>query len=281
MRSNSRRRIASSASCLLVALVAAGCVSAHNHIDPSGPRFVGSARATLARAPQEQMLRVASFNIQQGVALARALDVFNENAELRGVDVVLLQEMDAVGTEIMATALGMNWVYYPAREVNGRGLGNAVLSRWPITADEKLILPHHSLIGATQRIATAVTIRVGETPVRVYSLHLATPVQQSRAHRADQLMTVLRDAEQYRHVIVGGDFNSATLPRHVQRAGYSWPTREGPRTTRFARVDHIMYKGFALPDTGAAGTVTDNRRASDHLPVWARARMVEDAHVER
>ena len=94
-------------------------------------------------------------------------------------------------------------------------------------------------------------------------------------------MAVLRDAEQYRHVIVGGDFNSATLPRNVQRAGYVWPTRDGPRTTRFARVDHIMYKGFALPDSGAAGTVTDNQRASDHLPVWARARMVEDIHVER
>ncbi len=48
------------------------------------------------------MLHVASFNIQQGVAIARALDVFNENAELRRADVVLLQEMDAVGTELMA-----------------------------------------------------------------------------------------------------------------------------------------------------------------------------------
>ncbi len=132
-----------------------------------------------------------------------------------------------------------------------------------------------------KRIATAVTIRVGETPVRVYSLHLATPVQQSRAHRADQLMTVLRDAEQYTYVIVGGDFNSATLPRRLLDAGYSWPTRDGPRTTRYSRVDHIMYKGFALPDSGVAGTVTDNRGASDHLPVWARARIVEDLHVER
>lgn len=267
-------------SSLLVVLLSAGCVHANNHADPRGPRFAGPGRA-VPSVTNGQTLQVASFNIQQGAALSRALEVFNKSAELHRADVVLLQEMDAKGTELMATVLGMHWVYYPAREVNGRGLGNAVLSRWPITADEKLILPHRSFIGATQRIATAATIRVGETPVRIYSLHLATPVQQRRAQRLDQLMAVLDDAAKYSHVIVGGDFNSATVPRLVLRAGYSWPTRQGPRTTRFSRVDHIMYKGFVVPDSGAAGTVTDNRSASDHLPVWARARIVEDLRVER
>jgi endonuclease/exonuclease/phosphatase family metal-dependent hydrolase len=267
--------------CSLLLLFTAGCVHAHNHVDPSGPRFVGAARAATAPGiANGQTLHVASFNVQLNVALSRALDVFNEHAELHRADVVLLQEMDAHGTELIATVLGMHWAYYPAREANGRGLGNAVLSRWPIIDDAKLILPHTSLIGATQRIATAVTIRVGDTPVRIYSLHLATPVQQRPAQRLDQVMTVLRDAAKYSHVIVGGDFNSATLPRRVAEAGYAWPTRDGPRTTRFSRVDHILYKGFATSNSGAAGTVADNRGASDHLPVWAKARMVQDVESE-
>lgn len=41
-------------------------------------------------------------------------------------------------------ALGMSWVYYPAifRHRSDKDFGNAVLSRWPIIADKKIVLPH-------------------------------------------------------------------------------------------------------------------------------------------
>ena len=51
--------------------------------------------------------------------------------------------MDAPRTDAVARHLQMNYVYYPGSvHENGRDFGNAVLSRWPIVADKKLILPH-------------------------------------------------------------------------------------------------------------------------------------------
>lgn len=218
-------------------------------------------------------LQVASFNIEEGRNLDLALRVILGNPGLAEADFILLQEMDAAGTERIASALGMSWVYYPAALRQGRGWGNAVLSRWPIESDEKILLPHEAQIGGTRRIATAVTARVRETTVRVYSVHLATPLNLARPEREDQLRTVLEDAARYPHVVIGGDLNSGSLGDVAMQAGYHWPTREGPRTILFSRVDHILYRGLVPTWSETAGTVTDNLGSSDHLPVWARGRV--------
>ena len=51
--------------------------------------------------------------------------------------------------------------------------------------------------------------------------------------------------------------------------GFVWPTRDGPRTVRWGRWDHIFLKGL---EATAAGTVLEVGGASDHLPVWAVVR---------
>jgi endonuclease/exonuclease/phosphatase family metal-dependent hydrolase len=55
--------------------------------------------------------------------------------------------------------------------------------------------------------------------------------------------------------------------------GYRWPTQNVARTSILGRLDHIFLKGFDVPDENGAGTVTNVRGASDHLPVWAIAIM--------
>jgi endonuclease/exonuclease/phosphatase family metal-dependent hydrolase len=164
----------------------------------------------------------------------------------------------------------MGWVYYPVSLRDGRDFGNAVLSRWPIESDEKLLLPHRSWFGKSRRAACVATVRVRGSDIRVYSVHLATPVNQSGADRADQMRTVLDDASPYPRVIIGGDLNEEGLAELGLWAGYTWLTRRGPRTTWFARVDHILAKGLIPTESDVSGTVRDNRGASDHLPVWAR-----------
>src|SRR3954471_20544886 len=168
-------------------------------------------------------------------------------------------------TRRVADSLGMWYVYYPAvfRFNTHRDLGNAILSRWPIVEARKLILPHLARIVHSQRAATAATIRVGEALVRVYSLHLGTMAGLAPAARRDQLKAVLADAERYPRVVIGGDLNDPGIGRIARDMGYAWPTQHGPATTEIGRLDHILLKGLAIPDSAASGTVLDVRSASD------------------
>ncbi len=268
-RHRTRALLGRALSALLLPLLLTACATRTNYLDPAGPRSVGPIPGTPALAEWRQQLMVASFNIQEGLRLDSALAVINGQPEIRDADILLLQEMDSDGAQRIAQALGMGWVYYAGAERRGREFGNAILSRWPIVEHEKLILPHLSIFGGMQRIATAVTILVGKLPVRVYSVHLSTPVNLWQAARRDQLRAVLHDASTHPRVVIGGDFNSGALPEMAVARGYTWPTEEGPRTVLFGRWDHIVMKGFDHPTTSATGTVEDNRNASDHRPVWA------------
>lgn len=250
--------------------VAAGCATTQNFVQPDGPRWAG-VPAGFEAGESESDLVVASFNIEGSEAIERALEVIRSEPGLRDADILLLQEMDVPGTVEIAEALGMAWVYYPASMRDGRAFGNAILSRWPIEDDEKLVLPHRSIFGGRARTATVATVRVRSLPIRVYSVHLDTPINQFPGARTAQMTAVLEDAARHPHAVVGGDLNSGSLAERGLDYGFHWATRDGPRTAWFARVDHILYKGLEPPFSRASGTVSDNRGASDHLPVWARA----------
>lgn len=255
---------------ILVALV--GCRTGRNYTSPDGPRYAGGPPvASGSEHPDVITLRLVSFNIEFALRVDSAIAVLAADPALRGADVILLQEMDEKATERIADTLGMWYVYYPAvfRFKTRRDLGNAVLTRWPIVEDRKIVLPHLSRIVRTQRAATAATIRVGQSLVRVYSIHLGTMMGLAPAARRDQLRAVLADAERYPRVVIGGDMNDAGVGRIAREMGYTWPTERGPYTTPVGRLDHIFLKGLASPDSAGAGTVLDARGASDHLPVWA------------
>ncbi|MGZ8378604.1 MAG: endonuclease/exonuclease/phosphatase family protein [Gemmatirosa sp.] len=216
-----------------------------------------------------------SFNIAFARNVDAAAALLASHPELRGADVVLLQEMTGDATRRVAESLGLWWVYYPAihHRRTRRDFGNAVLARWPIVDDAKLVLPHRSRYGGTQRTATVATVQVDDRAVRVYSTHLGTLADVGGAGRRDQLRAILADAASHAHVVIGGDMNDGTVGRVARDAGYAWPTAEGPRTTRLGRWDHVFLKGLAGADTGTgatAGTIGPEARGiSDHVPVWA------------
>jgi endonuclease/exonuclease/phosphatase family metal-dependent hydrolase len=216
-------------------------------------------------------LRLVSFNIEFSQQVDSAMAVLASDPALRGADVLLLQEMNEEATERIAAALGMGYVYYPAifHFRTDRHFGNAVLSRWPIVEDRKIVLPHVSRFVRTQRTATAATIRVGQVLVRVYSTHLGTMGDLAPAARRDQLRAIIADAEHYPRVVIGGDMNDVAVGQVARERGYAWPTERGPATTGLGRLDHIFFKGLAAPDSAPAGTVLDVGGASDHLAVWA------------
>ena len=259
---------------VLAALLALGC-HGFNYTSPSGPRYAFSeppAPVPPAASPDAvDSIRVVTFNVKYARHIDQAITLLRSTAALQNADIVTLQEMDEAGTRRIAEALTMSYVYYPASVEHGRDFGNAVLSRWPIVADEKIVLPHHARFVGTQRIATAATITVRGLPLRVYSVHLATRMEIGPGSRRDQVRAVLANAAAYPRVVIGGDMNSRGIGRTFRAAGFLWPTERNPRTHFLGNWDHIFLKGLAPGDSLGTGVARDTIGASDHRPVWALA----------
>lgn len=258
----------------LFGLVAvSACRAALNYPSPLGPRHAGGAAAAerAAATGTADGVRLVTFNVQFGQHLDRAIQLLQSAEPVKGADVVALQEVDGTGAERIAWALGMSYVYYPAavHPKTGRDFGNAVLSRWPIMDDRKVVLPHLGRFRRTQRAATAATILVGEDTLRVYSVHLSTQMEVSPASRRDQARAVLADAATFRRVIVAGDMNSHGIGEEFRVCGFLWPTKNNPHTHLVFNWDHIFLKGMVLKDSASAGVADDDVGASDHRAVWA------------
>jgi endonuclease/exonuclease/phosphatase family metal-dependent hydrolase len=276
-----------SSTLLIVCAAAAAlssCAAPLNFEHPGGPRW--SAYLAPGAAPQGPLsdagpittpapatkLRVVTFNIKFSREIPKAIRLLREDPALHPADLVLLQEMDQDGVRQIAAALGMGFVYYPAtvHPLTGRLFGNAILSRWPLSDDRKLVLPHLGRFGKTQRIAVAATMDVAGQPVRVYSVHIATGVEVSPSGRRDQVRALLADADgPFDRVIVGGDLNAKGLGKLFAEHGYAWPTEDIGWTSALSATDHIFLRGVGVEPTLGVGKVADNLGASDHLPVWA------------
>jgi endonuclease/exonuclease/phosphatase family metal-dependent hydrolase len=260
-------------------VVGGGCLTPGlNYSNVAGPRYTGALDpvAPPVNATSEKRrdgVRLVTFNVKYGERIDSAIAVLRQTPELQAADVVALQEVDAEGTKRVADALGMGYVYYPAtfHPKYDRDFGNAVLSRWPIVGDHKVLLPHVGRFRKTARIATVASVLVGGggDTLRVYSAHLGTMVEISPRAKREQAATLLADAARFPLVAILGDMNSYGIGRAFRDAGFAWATEHNPRTFAIGRWDHVFLKGVALSHDDATGVVTAVRGASDHRPVWA------------
>lgn len=248
-----------------------GCHPAVNYSDPVAPRYAGTARL-LDSASSGDTLRIVSFNIEYAREMRRAARILKTAPPLRNADVILLQEMTAPATRFLAEYLGMHYVYYPAiyNRIFQRDIGNAILSRYPITDDRKLILPSRSRYAKTQRIATAATIAVRGRRIRLYSTHLGTPADLSWKGRVAQLQHIIDDASSHSLAVIGGDMNSKDIGSIARAAGYLWPTDTIPQSNAFGRLDHFFVRGLELVKPQGTGTRRVSPSVSDHNPIWIR-----------
>jgi len=248
--------------------------TAKNYLDPNDPYY--SHNYAPENPKPAEALTIISYNIWFGEDIDQALLEIKEIKSQKGLDILLLQEMDEVGTERIAHELQMNYVYYPAaiEPTYGKNFGNAILSRWPIINPQKLILPHKSFSNRMNRIATRATIRIAGADILVYSIHTES-VFTLPDFREDQYAAIVDNIDaEARLVIVGGDFNTFTkaaveeleknyiqagLVRVSEGSGYTF-VKYGMEMSS----DHIFAKGFVLRETGKMVRAT----ASDHLPIW-------------
>ena len=219
------------------------------------------------------MLRVVTFNVQYARQVDRAIALIESlgAAQWRTSSCCRKWTLRARATSRTPSTWHTCTIPASIARKTRRDFGDAILSRWPIAADRKIILPHHARFEGTQRIATAATIVVKGLPLRVYSVHLATMVELGPGSRREQVRAIVADAADYPHVVVSGDMNSSSVGEEFERAGFRWVTERNPHTHHFWTFDHVFLKGLEPQNGAATGVVRDTLGASDHRPVWAVA----------
>jgi len=274
------RAIAGGAIAIAGLAAAIGCAPL-NYTHPTEPNLV---RCCVPPPAASDSLLVVSYNIRFAREVPGALAILEGTPELAAPDVVLLQEMDAVGTRRIANALGMNVVYYPAvhHPQSHHDSGNAILTRWPVLRHRKLILPHRGRLGHTQRIGVLAVLAVGGREVTVASIHLATPVENSPGQRHDQVDAIVDLVAPADMAVVGGDMNDPWLARRFVQHGFACPTRgHGATNVHGLALDQVLVHrrtGSVAGDSLAeradalapAGVVPGDGFVSDHWPIWTR-----------
>ena len=254
--------------------VMVSCAPVMNYDNSLEPRFAGNFSDE--RPDFDGTIKVVSYNISFAENVDRAIHELTEFDELRGADIILLQEMDEAGTELIAEALRYNFVYYPA-SVDSRhhkNFGNAILSKWPINDSEKIILPYLSPRNRQRRIAVKAVINIEELKVLTYSVHIETFWLGRRKRDAQMAFLVNSIDGVYQHAVVGGDFNTLTpksireLEDRFDRIGMQRASTGTGCTITYPifgfTLDHVFTKGMSASRAGISG----ESEASDHLPIW-------------
>lgn len=255
---------------LALAPLALACSIEPNFLDPDEPRYDGDH--TSGEPVLGDVLRVVSYNLAFGREVEAAIAAL-ETEPLAGADIVLMQEMDDDGVEAIAAALGLRYVYYPASEKKGREWGNAILTRWPMPDDRKVLLPWADPYTNSRRIAVTATLEIGAVDLAVYSTHTATPSLGLGA-RLDQIEAILDDAGDAAPVAIGGDLNTADPGSAGQvrelfgDRGFDWASDGATDTgTAFgfdATLDYVFTRGLTARRSGTF----EGEAGSDHQPIW-------------
>lgn len=261
----------------------------------------GASKAAPAASADE--LKVVSYNMRYraGEDLQEVIGLLRRDPEIGGAAVIGLQEVDrnkkrtgnANTARLMAEALGMNYVWAAppnARPKDGKDVrakdedeeeetGVAILSPYPLEDVSRIVLTHEGP-NRRRRAAVGATIRVGDTSLRVYSVHAETrmPVEKKVEHWG----AVLEDLQRHprvRHVVVLGDFNTVkgkdvrAARRLFTDAGFHTPFDDDDATFKVLlfdfKLDWIWLRGMR-----AAGHGIDKQIGlSDHWPLWAKVKL--------
>jgi len=229
----------------------------------------------------QRELKVATYNVHrwQGQGGVRAPDPARAGFVISELDadVIALQEVlrpfdEEDPLERIAEALHLHLAFVTTR-VHRRGeVGNAILSRWPITSVFSLDL---SFSRVEKRSAVAVQFTGQAGSLAIVATHLALVDRTRRL----QVESILSHPQLQGAVLLAGDLNAwrrceatRTLERElVGHQPFVWP-RSFPAARPVLALDRIYARGAELTEVTAHDTAAA-RRASDHLPVVAQVRI--------
>lgn len=236
-------------------------------------------------------LRVVTYNIHHGRGIDGKYDLDRLAAVLaaENADIIALQEIEQHCLRSryddqpnrLAQALAMNVAFTPVRRNcfhPKAGYGNAILSRFPITATELFNLTYPGVIREARGCLHA-TLDIKGNPLHVFCVHLGL-ARQERHYQVEQLLSdkVVRDSRFGNGPkILLGDFNNwwpvksaRAMETHFQNACVVTGRRRQATYNGIMNMLCLDYI-FTSPDlkilsyevrrTGAAQV------ASDHFPV--------------
>lgn len=222
------------------------------------------------------VFRAVSWNIKFGIEVPTAIEVLTTHPDLRGAEIVCLQEMDEEGARAVSEALGLNYFFglgsvHPQTD---RPFGNAVLAAWDLDHTGVLRLPHKARFRGQDRIGVHAQLQLEHGPLTVCSVHTEIPTlgPSKRTAQYDELAAA---GSQWSHAaLIAGDFNtisarqSARLVERMGDRGFSSASSGTGPTLRRLRMrytlDHIFIRGLRRLDAGVAV----ESPGSDHDPVW-------------
>lgn len=244
---------------------------------------------TTASADAPQPLRVLAYNIHHGEGLDRRLDLprIAEVIKSTKADLVLLQEVDRVTKRTggvdqaaeLAELTGMHHVFGGNLKFEGGDYGNAILSRFPISASQNYSLPNETdgeprgVLGALISLPSS---HGGQT-CRVLSTHF-----DHRSANDDRLASVIALKELIQNwpepSILGGDFNMTRDNPAMRLLLEQWtiagdeelPTIPAQVPTK--QIDFITFRP-ADKFTVQEVRVLEEPIASDHRPILAVLRL--------
>jgi len=253
-------------------------------------------RATKLQTPAASpaAIKIISYNIRWrgGEDLRKLIELFKTDREIGRADIIGLQEVDRnkkrTGNQNtalqMAEALGMYYAWTappppPAKEdkkPQEEETGVAIMSAYPLTDLQRIVLPNEGP-GGRRRVALGATVKIGETSVRVYSVH--AEIRISNVKRLEQLKAVIDDAQinhaKVERVVVLGDFNTITgkdvgeTSELFTTAKFNTPFTNNLTTWKTFilefKLDWLWLRGLQATAFGIDKKVG----LSDHWPLWA------------
>ena len=250
--------------------------SKRNYTHPSRPRYAFLDHSCIDNKTPKK-IKVISYNIKYAKKISKAINMLKKEKDLACADIICLQEMDPEGVDKIAHALKYNYVYYPSvvHPLHGKDFGNAVLSKWPIVKDKKIILPQKNKKNL-QRIAVRATIKISKKKLMVFSVHVKVFLK--KKDRQEQMETILNSIpKDITHCVVTGDFNTftkansrATIAPFIEKEfniaseDTGWTFKKWYLLNKKKTPDHIFTKGMKILSKGKVV----KRGVSDHVPIW-------------
>lgn len=228
-------------------------------------------------------LRVMVFNIHAGRD-ASGVDNLERVAALAQsteADLVLLQEVDRNTTRsggvdqlaVLMRLTGLHGAFGKSLDYQGGEYGIAILSRWPITAQQTVPLhvdPPQTRAGGSIEPRVALVVDTGT--LRVVNTHL--DASREEGFRLQEVGQLLPQIEMRAPLLAGGDFNAeptSAVHKRIVDSGLrdAWlECGEGasltyPAGTPVKRIDYLFLLGNARCTSAKVLDTT----ASDHRPV--------------
>jgi endonuclease/exonuclease/phosphatase family metal-dependent hydrolase len=268
--------------------------SSSQRVGPQDSALLEIGQATKLRAAPAVTadFKVVSFNIRfrGGEDLKKLAELLRNDPEIGEAVVLGLQEVDRnkkrTGNQntvkLLAEELGMHyaWAAPPApKPLQEEETGVALLSPYPLTEVKRLVLPHEGP-GGRRRAGIGATIKVGDTNLRVYSVHSETRMSMDK--KVGQMKAALYDLATHpadMPAIVMGDLNTweadagTRTVKLFKGAGFHTPF-DGDSTfcqqilfvPLKLKLDWIWLRNVEARAHGIDRQV----KLSDHWPLWTR-----------